>query len=139
MSILTTSPGQRHALLPNPRSRRAPFKQAERCTTESEQLRGRPRFPSRASDRECQTFDVPHQHPTTLPTTTPAVILIYERPLTSLPFRQWKSPQREFTTGTFPRSAKRRRKQEEAAKKFPFFQPSDARRSKKPQNRERYI
>jgi hypothetical protein len=77
-----------------------------------------------------QTFDVPHQHPTNLTTTTTAVILIYERPLTSLPFRQWKSPQREFTTGTFPRSAKRRRKQEEAAKKFPFFQPSDARRSK---------
>jgi hypothetical protein len=56
LSILTTSPGQRHAFLPNPRSRRAAVKQAERRTAKSEQLRGRPRFPARASDRTCNNF-----------------------------------------------------------------------------------
>jgi hypothetical protein len=53
------------------------------------------------------------------------------RPLTDLPLRQWKSPQRECTIGTFPRSAKRRRKREEAAKCFPSFQSSHVYRSEK--------
>jgi hypothetical protein len=52
------------------------------------------------------------------------------RPLTSLPLRQWKSPQRESTTGTFPKSAKRRRKREQAAKRFSVSQLSHIGRSK---------
>jgi hypothetical protein len=41
----TSRPGQRHALLSNPRSRRTPIKQAKRRATKSEQLRGRSRLP----------------------------------------------------------------------------------------------
>jgi hypothetical protein len=70
-------PGQRHALLPNPRSRRAPHQQAQRRTAESEQLRGRHGLPARASHSAYKAvLPPPDSHPN-IRTTLALFVLLF--------------------------------------------------------------